>query len=194
MLPPASRTATKAIDAALAGLQAGLVAVVFFLAWVGVAGLAEHRNFWAAENALAGVFYGPSVIRGGSWAVAASGLALYLLIYSLLGALFAAVIRTKIPRWRLTLIATLFGVAWHHAAVLLATAFIGSMAGLQIGGGMNMLGHAVYGALLARYRLYLAEPDLPVENAAAEPADEALPAAGAMAAGTAAGDAPPATQ
>ena len=73
----------------LAGLQAGMIAICWMLAWLGLSAMGQRRSFWTAENLMATVFHGDAAIRRGFGSTTLSGLALYLLIYSLLGAVFA---------------------------------------------------------------------------------------------------------
>src|SRR3974390_2562755 len=79
----------------LAGLQAGMISICWMLAWLGVSAMEQRRSFWTAENLMATVFHGDSAIRRGFGASTLSGIALYLLIYSLLGAVFAMAVRTR---------------------------------------------------------------------------------------------------
>jgi len=87
--------ATGTLTAFLAGLQGGMVGVLWMLAWLGVSATWQRRSFWTAENLLASAFYGDTAIRDGFAFSTLSGLALYLLVYSILGALFAAAIRER---------------------------------------------------------------------------------------------------
>src|ERR1044071_5222092 len=88
-----------AFSAALAGLQAGMLGVCWMLAWLGVTAAWERRSFWMAENLMASVFYGDRAIRAGFAAKTLSGLALYLLLYSALGAVFAAAVANRVSRF-----------------------------------------------------------------------------------------------
>src|SRR5947209_366470 len=88
------------LQASMAGLQAGMVGVLWMLAWLGVSDAWQRRSFWTAENLFASAFYGESAIRRGFAFSTLSGLALYLILYSLLGAAFAAAVRTQLPPGR----------------------------------------------------------------------------------------------
>ena len=81
----------------LAGLEAGLMAALCLLAWMGVTAVLAHRSFWTSENLMASVFWGGDAIREGLAPTTFSGLALYLVLYSLLGAGFAAAIGNRLP-------------------------------------------------------------------------------------------------
>ena len=146
---------TGALDAALAGLQAGLIAALVFLLWLGVSSLPEFRSIWTAERLMASVFYGADAIRGGPDSAAFAGLAVYLLVYSLLGAGFAALVREKLPPFRLTLLAVAFGLVWYYLFFRVAARYAAPWVSRLHDPGPTLWGHAIYGLMLARYRLYL---------------------------------------
>jgi hypothetical protein len=146
--------------ALLAGLQAGMVGAFVFLAWMGVTARLERRSFWTPENLMASVFYGGEAIRAGLASTTFSGLALYLLLYSMLGAVFAATFRNRLSRLRLTLAGILFGLGWYFLSFRLIWSAIAPLVTLLHIESTTMWGHAIYGALLARYPVYAAvEPE-----------------------------------
>ncbi len=153
----------RALRAFLAGLQAGMLGAICLLAWLGASALRTGQGFWAAANLMASVLYGAEAIGSGFSGSTLSGVALYLLLYSLLGALFAMAFQSRMSRLRLTLVSILFtifwyylsfGVLWKIAAPLLARLHYARA---------TLWGHLIYGAMLSRYPAYLAGP-------AAEPA------------------------
>lgn len=161
----------RALGAFLAGLEAGMLGAMYLLAWLGVSAVWKGRGFWTAANLMASVFYGAGAIRAGFSGSTLSGVALHLLLYSLLGALFAMTLQTRMPRLRLTLVSILFaifwyylsfGVLWRTAAPLLARLHYAQA---------TVWGHVLYGALLSRYPIYLAGP--PARNLAEPAAPEA---------------------
>jgi hypothetical protein len=163
----------RAFRAFLAGLQAGMLGAICLLAWLGASAVRMGRDFWAAANLMASVFYGADAIRSGFSASTLSGVALYLLLYSLLGALFATAFQTRMSRLRLTLVSILFtifwyylsfGVLWRIAAPLLARLHYARA---------TLWGHLIYGAMLSRYPVYLAGPT--ARNAVEEPPTPPLP-------------------
>jgi hypothetical protein len=161
----------------LAGLEAGMMGALCFLAWMGATAVLAHRSFWTSENLMASVFYGGDAIRGGLAASTFSGLALYLLLYSLLGAVFATAIRNRLPRLRLTLAGVLFGLCWYSLSFRLIWRSVAPLVTLLHIENTTIWGHAIYGALLARYPVYVArrqEPEraaLPEGVVAGPPAD-----------------------
>src|SRR5213079_3470681 len=75
----------------LAGLQAGMMAVLVMLAWLGVSNTWQGRTFWTAPNQMATLLHGGAAIVPGFGRYTASGIALYVVFYCLLGAAFAIV-------------------------------------------------------------------------------------------------------
>ncbi|MGA2267428.1 MAG: hypothetical protein ABSH44_03060 [Bryobacteraceae bacterium] len=166
----------RALSAFLAGLQAGMLGACWMLAWMGVSAVFERRSFWTSENLMSSVFYGGAAIRRGFAASTFSGLALYLLIYSLLGAGFAMAVRDRLPRRRVTLVSLVFALCWYYAAFHLIARSVAPLIALLHAEGPTVIGHAIYGAFLARYPVYLpgagavpvaSAPE--VENPGAEP-------------------------
>src|SRR3954453_23247674 len=96
----------------LAGLQAGMIGICWMLALVGFAAMSQRRTFWTAENLIATVFHGAPAIRRGFGTTTLSGIALYLLVYSLLGAAFACTVRTRFTNLGTVLLAVLFSLGW----------------------------------------------------------------------------------
>ena len=97
----------------LAGLQAGMIGISGMLAWLGFSAMRQRRSFWTAENLMATVFHGDAAIRRGFGSTTLSGLALYLLIYSLLGALFALAARNRFTGLGTLLVGMLYSVGWY---------------------------------------------------------------------------------
>src|ERR1039457_6811677 len=97
----------------LAGLQAGMIGICWMLAWLGVSAMEQRRSFWTAENLMATVFHGDTAIRRGYGTTTLSGIALYLLVYSLLGAVFAVGVRNRFTSLGMVLLGVLFSVGWY---------------------------------------------------------------------------------
>ncbi len=174
MEPATRRYPPNAFFVPLAGLEAGMVAALVFLAWMSVTAILEHRSFWTPENLMASVFYGGAAIRAGLVSTTFSGLALYLLLYSLLGALFAAAFRNRLSRLRLTLAGILFGLCWYFLSFRLIWSSVAPLITSLHIVRTTMWGHAIYGALLARYPVYTAMEPGPArgETAGDEPRPE----------------------
>lgn len=135
------------------------------LAWLGVSANWQRRSFWTAENLFATAFYGDAAIRDGFGFSTLSGLALYLLIYSLLGAAFAAVLRERWSQSRTLLCGVLFAVAWYYATFFWLWRQLLPLVWLLHVERATLIGHLLYGTFLGRYPAHLRKPAKP----AAEP-------------------------
>lgn len=105
---------------------------------------------------MASVFWGGDAIREGLAPTTFSGLALYLVLYSLLGAGFAAAIGNRLPPLRLALAGILFGLLWYSLSFRLIWKSVAPLVSLLHIATPTIWGHAIYGALLARYPVYAA--------------------------------------
>jgi hypothetical protein len=157
MVAATERRSANSLAAFLAGLQAGMLGVWWMLAWMGASAVWERRSFWTPENLMASVFHGNAAIRPGFAAGTVSGLALYVLLYSLLGAGFAMAVRGRLPLPppRLALASVAFALLWYYAAFHLAAKTVSPLIVLLDPKRTTVLGHVIYGALLARFPVYL---------------------------------------
>jgi len=157
MVDATERRPANALSAFLAGLQAGMLGVWWMLAWMGAGAVWQRRSFWTPENLMASVFYGNAAIRPGFAAHTVSGLALYVLLYSLLGAVFAMAVRSRLPLPppRLALASVAFALLWYYAAFHLLARSVSPLIVLLDAERTTVLRHAIYGALLARFPVYL---------------------------------------
>ena len=160
------RRFAKSVPAFLAGLQAGMLGVWWMLAWMGTSAVWQRSSFWTPENLMASVFYGNAAILPGFGASTASGLALYVLLYSLLGAGFAMAVGSRLPRPRLALASIAFALCWYYVAFHLLAKALAPPVPLLDAERTTVLGHVVYGAVLARFQVYLPHAaDAPVASA-----------------------------
>jgi hypothetical protein len=165
---------TSRVYAALAGWQAGMLAVLVMLLWLGLASAWYQRSFWTSANIMASGFYGPSTLgRGFSWATL-SGMAVYLILYSLFGALWGALMEGAFTRGRLVLFGILSGVAWYYLWFGLLWMHLNPLVTLYTHDRPMFWGHMLYGAMLGRFPVYRArlaprppQPGTPPESAAA---------------------------
>jgi hypothetical protein len=160
-MEPAIESRASRLGLLLAGLQAGMVGVCSMLAWLGVSSAWQRRSFWTAENLMASAFYGERAIRSGFAAGTVSGLALYLLLYSILGALFALTLAERLSRLRVLLCAVLFGLGWYFVSFRLLWKSAMPLVALLHAERATLLGHLVYGTFLGRYPEYLPKAKVP---------------------------------
>lgn len=159
------------LTAGLAGLQAGMLGVCWMLAWLGISAKWQLRSFWTAENLMASVFYGDGAIRSGFAARTLSGLALYLLLYSSLGAFFAFLVADRLPRFRVVVLSVLFAMCWYYLSFRLLWKSVMPLVALLHSAPPTALGHVIYGTVLGRYPVYLPKAEVAaapeIEDAAA---------------------------
>src|SRR5580700_3538719 len=139
----------------LAGLEGGTVGVLWMLAWLGVSSLWQQRSFWAPENLMATAFDRNSTLAPVfTWATCA-GLALYVLIYSALGAAFASAVRDRAPRTRVMLLAVIFAIAWYYFSFRWIFKLALPLVALLHVERPTLVGHLLYGTMLGRYPAYV---------------------------------------
>jgi hypothetical protein len=164
--------------AALAGLQAGMVGVLLMLLWLAAASVWYRHTPWSVPNIMASNFYGDDAIGPGfSWR-SLSGVAVYLILYSLFGALFGAVMHgSAFSRFRLVLLGILAGAAWYYLWFGLLWKHIEPLVWLYTHNRPMLWGHLLYGAMLGRYTIYegrlTGPPPAPPAAMPAEPAPAA---------------------
>ncbi len=151
--PPPQRL--DALSTALAGFQAGMVGVLWMLAFLGTIWVWGHRSFWTDENLFASAFYGGGAVRYGFSSRTLSGLAVYLILYSLLGAVFALLVRDRLRLGRRSLVGLIFSLAWFYLSFHWLWKTLLPIVYLLYADRPMMLGHLIYGLFLARFPRYL---------------------------------------
>ena len=157
----AQRPATS-LEILLAGLQAGMIAICWMLAWMGLSSMGQRRSFWTAENLIATLLHGDSAIRRGFGATTWSGIALYLLCYSLLGALFAVAIRSRFTSLGTVLLGMLCSVGWYALVFRALGQTLMPLVWLLHAEKSTAFGHVIFGILVARFPAYLPATNQPV--------------------------------
>jgi len=167
---PAPVPRPDGLTASLAGLQAGMLGAFWMLAWLGLSATWQKRSFWTAENLMATAFYGGAAIRPEFTRETFAGLALYLMIYSLLGALLSAVVRDRLPRGRALLLSVVVAMSWYYLSFRLIWKAALPLVFLLHATQATVFGHVIYGVVLGRFPLYLyPKPVKVVEPAPPEP-------------------------
>jgi hypothetical protein len=144
-----------AVSTFLAGLQAGMIAACWMLVWLGVSAVWQRRSFWTSENLMASIFYGDAAIRRGFALSTVSGMALHLMVYSLLGALFASAIRSRLTGLGTLLAGILFAVGWYYLWFQAIGKSMMPLVTLLHAERPTVFGHVLYGGLLARFPSFL---------------------------------------
>ena len=145
----------SALAVSLAGLQAGMIAALWMLAWLGVSAMWQRKSFWSAENLMASVLAGNDAIRNGFAASTMSGIALYLLIYSLLGVAFAVLVRDRFTGLGTLLVGILYSVGWYYFWFRGVSQVLMPLVWLLHAERATVFGHVIFGALLPRYAIFL---------------------------------------
>ena len=162
------------LQLALAGLQAGMIAICWMLAWMGLSAMGQRRSFWTAENLIATVFHGDSAIRRGFGSTTWSGIALYLLCYSLLGVVFAMMVRSRFTSLGTVLMGVLCSMGWYALMFRVLGQALMPLVWLLHAENSTAFGHVIFGLLVARFPAYLPAPaqqlsaPLPAQNEAAQ--------------------------
>jgi hypothetical protein len=142
----------------LAGLQAGTLGALWMLVWLGLSSTLLRHGFWMPENLLAAGFLGRSEIPSDFTAATFTGIALYLLIYSLLGALFAMAVGDRVRPARRALLSILFALAWYYLSFHLIWKSLMPMVYLLQPERPALIAHMIYGAILTRFPTYYFPP------------------------------------
>jgi len=143
----------------LAGLQAGMIGICWMLAWLGLSALGQRRSFWTAENLMDSVLQGDAALRPGFGFRTLSGMALYLLAYSLLGAAFALAARQRFTGLGAVLVGVLVSVGWYWLWFRALGATLMPLVWLLHPESSTVFGHVIFGVAISRFPAYLPAPD-----------------------------------
>jgi hypothetical protein len=140
-----------ALSAMLAGLQAGMLGALWMLAWLGVGSAWQNRGFWNSENLFATAFYGSDAVRSDFGLKTIPGLALYLLLYSLLGGVFAMAVRNRVRQFHPMLAGIVFALSWFYLSFHLIWKSAMPLVYLLYSERPMVVGHLIYGACIGRF-------------------------------------------
>jgi hypothetical protein len=112
---------------------------------------------------MATVFHGGAAIVSGFGAYTASGIAVYVLIYSLLGAGFAELVPRKLTTTGMMLTGVLLAMSWYALWFRLLGQRVMPLVWLLHSERQMAFGHVLYGVMLARFPVYLPAPIPPAE-------------------------------
>jgi hypothetical protein len=166
-----------AFSTLLAGLQAGMLGALWMLAWLGVSSAWQNQGFWNSENLFATTFYGSDAVRSDFSLKTLPGLALYLLLYSLLGGVFALAARGRVPPFRLTLAGIIFALGWFYLSFHLIWRTAMPLVYLLYSDRPMVVGHLIYGVCVGRFPAHYPGRPRQSDTAAPEPMESAPPEA-----------------
>ncbi len=152
----------------LAGLETGIVAVLFLLGWLALASAWYRRSIWTSANIMATTFYGEAALGRGFTSRTLAGLALYVVLYGFIGALFGLALQGRGPGSRVVLIGIAVGLGWYFLAYAVLWRSLNPLITLYTHPGPTIAGHVLYGGFLGRYPRYL--DTLAAEQPASPPA------------------------
>jgi len=140
----------------LAGLQAGMTGILVMLLWLGISSVWQGHSFWRSENLMASAFYRADTIRAGFGGRMLSGLAVYLVVYSLLGAFVALILRDRLARVRGMLVCLVIAALWYYVSFRWMWRSLAPPLAFLHAERPMVLGHVIYGLWLGRYPEYMA--------------------------------------
>ena len=138
-----------------AGLQTGMAGGLLMLAWLALATFWSKHSIWWFPNLMATTFGGDSALQGKFGKYSPAGLALHLLQYSLLGALFARITPERASYLRLLLTGVVFSVAYFLLMYGVVWKQINPLIPLYSPDRQILVAHVFFGFMLARLRNYL---------------------------------------
>jgi len=139
----------------LAGLESGIIAALVLLGWLALASAWYRRSIWTAANIMATTFYGEAALGREFTFRTVAGIALYLVLYGTIGALFGLTLASRGAGLRITLIGVLVGLGWYYLSFAILWQNINPLIPLYTHSGPMMVGHALYGGLLGRFTRYV---------------------------------------
>ena len=158
------------VESFLAGLQAGMLGALWMLLWMGLTTTWQQRSFWIPENLMASAFHPQGDIAMDFGTATVSGLALYLLLYSLLGGGFALLAgRRHLRPARATLLALVFALAWYYGSFHLLWNSLAPAMVLLNPVRTAVIGHVIYGIALGRFPVHYPRYEKPVTEIVTEP-------------------------
>jgi hypothetical protein len=136
------------------------------LAWLGVSAVWQNQGFWNSENLFATLFYGSDALRSDFTSKTFSGLALFLLLYSTLGGIFALALRGRARSGRLVLLGIIFALGWFYLSFHLLWKSVMPLVYLLSPDRPTVVGHLIFGVCIGRFPAH--DPGRRLAPAAAE--------------------------
>jgi hypothetical protein len=145
---PHKKTAAEAL---LAGLEAGVIAALTLRGWLALASAWYRRSIRTAANIMATTSYGEAALGRSFSFRTVAGIALYLVLYGTIGALFGLTLANRDASLRITPIGVLVGLGWYYLSFAFLWRNINPLIPMYTHSGPMMVGHALYGGLLGCY-------------------------------------------
>ncbi len=165
---------------ALAGIQAGVAGALALLAYLALDSFWHRRSIWTVPNLLASTFYGESAYRQGFGMRTSAGVALLLVIYGLLGAMFGLVIRDHGTMLRVAFLGLIFGTAWFFVSFDWMWKHVNPLVPIYYPQRAMLVGHLLYGTVLGgRFPAYRKEMSGERQPEVLPPAEPTYPASSA---------------
>jgi hypothetical protein len=107
---------------------------------------------------MATAFYGEAALSRDFSSRTVAGIALYLVLYGTIGALFGVTLASRDASLRMSLLGVLVGLGWYYLSFAILWPNINPLIPLYTHRGPMMLGHALYGGCLGRFPRYREAP------------------------------------
>ena len=164
---------------ALAGIQAGVGGALVLLGYLALDSAWHRRSIWLVPNLMASTFYGESAYQPRFGTRTSTGLALLLVLYGLLGALFGLLVRDQGSRLRMTILGLIFGTGWFFLSFDVLWKYVNPMVRMYSPDRAMLVGHLLYGGLLGRrFPAYVRSMSAGEQLAEAQALTEARPTEG----------------
>jgi hypothetical protein len=144
-----------ALEALLAGLQSGMLGALTMLGWLAAASVYYRRSLWTVPNLLASTFHGEAALRSDFTRTTFSGIALHLMIYATLGAVFGLLVGHRTTRLRIALLGVIYAMGWYYLSFGALWKSVNPLVPLYVPDRPMIVGHLIYGGLLGRVPVYL---------------------------------------
>jgi hypothetical protein len=138
---------------AMAGLQAGVLGALVMLACLMVGSLMNRRSIWVAPNLFATSFYGAGVYYNHYAGTAWSGVALLIVMYGGLGALWGCAWREEQKPW-LAVYGAIFGMVVYFFLFDFVWKQVNGIVILYAPSVQLQVGHALWGMILSNSPKY----------------------------------------
>ncbi len=139
-----------------AGLQTGMAGALVMLGWLALTSLWSRHSIWWFANLMATTFGGDAALRADFGKYTAAGIALHLVQFCALGAVFAAVVPERTTYTRLLLYGLITSMAFYYLMYGVVWKHLNPLVPLYSPDRPILVGHIFFGFMLARLGRYRA--------------------------------------